>query len=332
METNFPLKDFNTFHFDVQARWFDTVGKPEELKEKILQSEFSTEKILILGGGSNIVFREDFHGLVLHPTEQSFEVKEESEEEVMLKVSSGYDWDEFVSRTIKQGYYGLENLSLIPGQVGAAPIQNIGAYGVEVRDFIESVEGFYLDTGEDFKLPAESCRFDYRDSVFKGELRGKVFISYVNFRLSKKARPNIAYGSITEMLAGKEPAPLAVREAVIAIREAKLPDPDKIGNAGSFFKNPIISKAQFELIKSDYPEVKSYPVGDSIKVPAGWLIDRAGWKAHRVGDAGVHPNQALVLVNYGMAGPDDILRLAEQIREDIHYKFGIELELEVRLE
>jgi len=331
MQTNFPLKDYNTFHFDVKAAWYDTIENPQNLKEKILNDELQTERILILGEGSNVLFREDFSGLILHPVEQRIDVVEDNEADVLIKVSAGYNWDEFVDWTVQNGYYGLENLSLIPGQVGAAPIQNIGAYGVEVKDFIESVQGFYLDTGEDFLLPAEACQFDYRDSVFKKELRGKVFISDVHFRLSKAAQPELRYGNITEQLAGREPTPELVREIVMDIRNRKLPDPKATGNAGSFFKNPVVSKAQFEIIKQDYPDVKSYPADDMIKIPAGWLIEKAGWKAYRVGDAGVHPSQALVLVNYGMAGPDEILKLAEQVREDIQYKFGIELEMEVRI-
>jgi UDP-N-acetylmuramate dehydrogenase len=331
MQTNFPLKDYNTFHFDVKAAWYDTIENPATLKEQILQGDLKTERILILGEGSNVLFRENFSGLILHPVEKSIDIQEENQEDALIKVSAGYNWDEFVEWTVRHGYYGLENLSLIPGQVGAAPIQNIGAYGVEVKDLIESVEGFYLDTGKDFMLPAEACQFDYRDSVFKKELRGKVFISYVYFRLSKKASPEIRYGKITEELAGRAPTPELVRDIVMEIRNQKLPDPTKTGNAGSFFKNPVVSKAQFELIRHDYPDVKYYPVDDLVKIPAGWLIEKAGWKAYRVGDAGVHPKQALVLVNYGMAGPDEILKLAEQIREDIQYKFGIELEMEVRI-
>jgi UDP-N-acetylmuramate dehydrogenase len=332
MQTDFSLKDYNSFHFDVKTRYFETVEDIASLKNAIINGAFDTDNLFILGGGSNVFFRENFHGLVLHPVEKEIEIIEENERSIVLEVSAGYDWDEFVAWTVEKGYCGLENLSLIPGQVGAAPIQNIGAYGVEVKDYITLVKGIYLDTGEDFEIPAEACRFDYRDSIFKHELRGKVFISHVQLKLNKKPDFNISYGQLSDLLNGKELTQQAIRNAVIDIREEKLPDPDVIGNAGSFFKNPVVQKSQYEFIKSQYPDVKAYPAADDmLKLPAAWMIDKAGWKAYRVGDAGVHSKQPLVLVNYGMASPADIMSLAEQIRKDILFKFGIELEMEVRL-
>ncbi|MDA3820441.1 MAG: UDP-N-acetylmuramate dehydrogenase [Candidatus Delongbacteria bacterium] len=332
MQTDFSLKDYNSFHFNVKTRYFETLKDPAYLKNAIINREFDTDNLFILGGGSNVFFRDNFHGLVLHPVGKEIEVIEENEAYIVLEVSAGYDWDEFVAWTVEKGYCGLENLSLIPGQVGAAPIQNIGAYGVEVKDYITVVKGIYLDTGADFEIPAEACRFDYRDSIFKHELRGKVFISHMQLRLNKQPDFNISYGQLEEQLKGTEITQQAIRDAVIEIREQKLPDPDVIGNAGSFFKNPIVQKAQYDFLKSQYPEIKAYPAGnDMMKISAAWMIDNARWKAYRVGDAGVHPKQALVLVNYGMAKPRDIMSLAEQIRKDILFKFGIELEMEVRL-
>ncbi|MGC9332272.1 MAG: UDP-N-acetylmuramate dehydrogenase [Bacteroidales bacterium] len=332
MQTDFSLKDYNTFHFDVKTRYFETIDDIAHLKDAIINGAFNTDKLFVLGGGSNVFFRENFHGLVLHPMGKEIEIIAENEAYIVVEVSAGYDWDEFVAWTVEKGYCGLENLSLIPGQVGAAPIQNIGAYGVEVKDFITVVKGIYLDTGEDFEIIAEACRFDYRDSIFKHELKGKVFISHVQFRLNKTHDFNLEYGQLKEHLKGKEITQQAIRDAVIDIREQKLPDPDVIGNAGSFFKNPIVRKTQYDFLNSQYPDVKAYPAGEEMmKISAAWMIDKAGWKAYRVGDAGVHPKQALVLVNYGMAKPRDIMSLAEQIRKDILYKFGIELEMEVRL-
>ncbi|MFO7790762.1 MAG: UDP-N-acetylmuramate dehydrogenase [Bacteroidota bacterium] len=332
MQTDFPLKDYNSFHFNVKTRYYDTIDNEETLRDAIINGDLQTENLLILGGGTNILFRENFAGLILHPVEKNINVIEENETDIVLEVSAGYDWDEFVKWTVEKGYHGLENLSLIPGQVGAAPIQNIGAYGVEVKDYTELVKGIYLDTGEDFEIPAEACQFDYRDSIFKHELRGKVYISHVWFRLSKKPAFNVSYGQLAEKLKGKDITQKAIRDTVIDIREQKLPDPNVIGNAGSFFKNPVVQKAQYDFIKEQYPDVKAYPAGEGlVKISAAWMIDKAGWKAYRVGDAGVHPKQALVLVNYGMASPADIMSLAEQIRKDILFKFGIELEMEVRL-
>lgn len=331
MQTHYPLKERNTFHFNISAETFSEIDHPETLREIILKNDTNTP-ILILGGGSNLLFRDNFNGHIIRSTDETIEIISDDGDSVLVRAAAGTDWDKFVEYTVNQNLGGLENLSLIPGTVGASPIQNIGAYGVEVKDYIEYVEGMYLDTGEMFQLEKEACRFGYRDSVFKNELKHKVFISHVVFRLSRKHTYKLDYGKLKEAVETKGEVSLkSIREAVIEIREAKLPDPDKIGNAGSFFKNPVVNETHLQLIQKDYPKAPYYTQEDGYKIPAGWLIDTAGWKGYRKGDAGVHKHQALVLVNYGEAMPSDVLELAEMICRDVQLKFGIELEMEVTI-
>jgi UDP-N-acetylmuramate dehydrogenase len=328
---DYSLKAHNSFHFDVKTKYFTQIHDVKEVRELLLNPT-RVLPLFVLGGGSNVLFREDFSGHIITPVNDAVEIMSENSESLFVRVGAGLEWDDFVAWSVQQGLGGIENLSYIPGKVGAAPVQNIGAYGVEVKDCINTVEGIYLDTGETFCIEAEACLFGYRDSIFKQQLKGKVFISHVNFELKKHPVFNLDYGSIKEKLAklGKINL-LNIRNTIIQIRKEKLPDPDVIGNAGSFFKNPVINKIQFQLIKKEYPNIPFYEFEDKIKIPAAWLIDTAGWKGVRQGDAGVHENQALVLVNYGEASPKDIISLAEQITLDIKYKFGIELDKEVSI-
>ncbi|MEA1875154.1 MAG: UDP-N-acetylmuramate dehydrogenase [Bacteroidota bacterium] len=332
METNYSLKERNTFHFNINAAAYSEISHPKMIQEIIMQEPRKFTPILIIGEGSNLLFRDAYRGHVIRSIDTSIEVLSEHNNDVLVRAASGVKWDDFVQFTVDNGYGGIENLSWIPGTVGASPIQNIGAYGIEVKDSIEYVEGLYLNTGEVFFLEKASCLFGYRDSIFKHELRGRVFISHVTFRLSSNPSYHLDYGALKTRVESKGAINLStIRESVIEIRKEKLPDPDTIGNAGSFFKNPVIPETHLSLIQQDYPEIPFYELKEGYKIPAGWLIDTAGWKGYRQGDAGVHTHQALVLVNYGNAEPSEVLDLAENICRDIKHKFGIELEMEVTI-
>ncbi len=332
METNYSLKERNTFHFNINAAAYSEISDPEMVREFIMQEPSEFTQILIIGEGSNLLFRDDYRGHVIRSIDTSIEVISESGDYVLVRAASGVKWDDFVQFAVDNGYGGIENLSWIPGTVGASPVQNIGAYGVEVKDSIENIEGLYLDTGEFFHLKKEACLFGYRNSIFKHELRGRIFISHVTFRLSSNPSYHLDYGALRSRVESKRAITLStIRESVIEIRKEKLPEPDEIANAGSFFKNPLITETHLSLIKQNYPEIPFYKLEEGYKIPAAWLIDTAGWKGCRQGDAGVHANQALVLVNYGNAAPSEILDLAENICRDIKHKFGIELEMEVTI-
>lgn len=329
------LKEFNTFGIDVSARYFVIVKSVEELKE-VLESEESKElPVLFLGGGSNMLLKDDLKTFVVKLELAGIEMMEESEDEVLVKVGAGVVWHELVLHTLEQGWFGLENLSLIPGSVGASPIQNIGAYGVEIKDRFEYLEALNLTTHQLERFDLEDCKFGYRESVFKRELKGKYVITSVVYRLSKIPNVNTSYGIINQQLAEmgiSAPTPKDVSDAVIAIRQSKLPDPSEIGNSGSFFKNPIVPIEVAEELKKKHENMPSYPVDDSrVKLAAGWLIDQAGWKGKTFGNYGVHKKQALVLVNYGGASGQEIYGLSEQIIADIKEKYGIELEREVNI-
>lgn len=289
----------------------------------------------ILGGGSNVLLTGNVSGLLLVNRLKGIDVLREDDDHVWLQVQSGEVWHELVMYAIKNGWAGIENLALIPGTVGAAPIQNIGAYGVEVKETIETVNAWHWEEKRMVSFANADCRFGYRDSIFKQELKGKIFITSVVFRLGKKPVFHTTYGAISQELEKngiKELSIKAIADAVIAIRSSKLPDPKKIGNAGSFFKNPVITAEHFELLQTNYPDIPSYPAGsDHVKVPAGWLIEKAGWKGYRAGDAGVHEKQALVLVNYAHAGGAEIWALSGEIVQSIKERFGIELEREVQV-
>ncbi len=332
MQANFSLKNYNTFGVDAYAKQFISVTTAEELIEAL-----SLEKpFLILGGGSNVLFTNNTIESVIQINLKGIEVVEETTNKIILKVAAGENWHQFVMWCVEKNYGGLENLALIPGNVGACPIQNIGAYGVEVKDCIVGVDTLEIATLNNQHFKNEECQFNYRDSIFKNHLKGKQIITAVSFRLTKQNHLlNIDYGAIADELYKNNittPTIKDIAETVIKIRESKLPNPAEIGNGGSFFKNPIISIEHFKTIQSNYPSIPSYPVSETlIKVPAGWLIEKAGLKGFRDGDAGVHKNQALVLVNYGNASGIEILNLAKHIQKSIKEIFQITLDIEVNI-
>lgn len=333
LQRNVNLAPFTTFAVEAKTAYFASFTTIEELKK--LLSEVKDRKLLILGGGSNILFRNNFDGVTLHNKIQGISTVKEDENYIVLKVGAGEVWHDFVLYTLSKGWGGVENLSLIPGSVGASPMQNIGAYGVEIKDVFESLEAVEISSGELRTFSHEECQFGYRESVFKKSLKDKYVITSVSYRLSKHPVLNTSYGAIENELKSMgilHPTIQDVSKAVIAIRQSKLPDPKEIGNAGSFFKNPIISLSHFEKLKKDYPEIPSYKVSEvEVKVPAGWLIDKAGWKGKTIQNYGVHKKQALVLVNYGKASGEDIYELSEKIIKDIQLRYGILLEREVNI-
>ncbi|HYW94856.1 MAG TPA: UDP-N-acetylmuramate dehydrogenase [Bacteroidales bacterium] len=329
---NYSLKELNTFGFDVKTRYFARFASLEEVSEFLNNHRISDYRYMILGEGSNIVFLDDFDGLVLHPVVRGMDVIREDELFADIKVGAGENWDRFVSDTVEQGYSGLENLSLIPGMTGSAPVQNIGAYGVEVKNRILWVEGIYLENNEKGRIFAEDCKFGYRQSIFKQELKNRFLITHVCFRLDKHPRFELGYGILQqEFRKKKRQDPASLRETIIEIRSAKLPDPSKTGNAGSFFKNPVLPVKEFGLLQETYPGIPSYPADDKIKIPAAWLIEKAGWKGVRENDTGTWPNQPLVIVNYGRATGLEVFEFSEQIRTSVKNQFGIDLEREVNI-
>jgi len=331
---NISLKPYNTFGIDAPAEYF-TILTDETQIGKIAEEKNRFKHKRTLGGGSNVLLTKAVDGLVIKNELKGITVAEENESHVWLEVKAGEIWHELVMFSIQQNLGGLENLSLIPGCVGAAPMQNIGAYGVEVKDRIDEVVAWHWQANEFISLKNSDCRFGYRDSIFKHELKDKVIITSVTFKLDKIHCPNTSYGAIQqqlELMGASTPDIKSVSDAVIAIRSSKLPDPKKIGNAGSFFKNPTIDRVHFEKLKEHYPGIPSYPANDDmIKVPAGWLIEHTGWKGYKDGEVGVHEKQALVLVNFGAAKGNDIWQLSEKIILSVKEKFGVELEREVNV-
>ena len=332
IQQNISLKKYNSFGIDVNARRFVSVDSFDELKE-LLQKE---KNVFLLSGGSNMLLTQDIDKLVVHINIKGISIDSEDENYVFLTVNAGEEWHEFVLWCVDQNYGGVENLSLIPGNVGTCPIQNIGAYGVEVKDTITKVEGIEINTAKSVSFSRKACNFGYRNSIFKSELKGKVALTSVSFRLTKNNHQlNTSYGAINSELASKNiksPTIGDISDAVIKIRQSKLPDPKEIGNSGSFFKNPVVSISHFERLQKKHPSIPSYPVSDmEIKVPAGWLIERAGYKGKHFGNFGVHEKQALVLVNYGNSSGEDIYKLAKKIQRDIVDLFGIVLEIEVNI-
>ncbi len=330
----FSLKNHNTFGIEAKARQFVAVNSVEELKEVLQQ--FSSEKKFILGGGSNMLLTKDIDALVIHINLKGKKIVDESDDFVWVESQAGENWHEFVLWTIDQDFGGLENMSLIPGNVGTTPVQNIGAYGTEIKDTFVFCQAMCIDNQEMKTFLNEECHFGYRESIFKHEAKDQYIITSVVFKLTKKAHKiNTAYGDImTELSKHNITAPTVkdVSNAVIAIRQSKLPDPKILGNSGSFFKNPIISKKEFEPIHIKFPDMKFYEISDTeVKVPAGWLIEQAGFKGKRFGDAGIHKNQALVLVNYGNATGKEILDVAHEIQEVVFRIFGIHIEAEVNI-
>lgn len=334
IQNNISLKPYNTFGIDVEAKHFVSVSNLNDLKQ-ILSLKGYTNK-LILGGGSNILLTKDFNGLVIHINLKGIELIQQNDNSIIVKANAGENWHEFVMWCIHNNFGGIENLSLIPGNVGTAPIQNIGAYGVELKDIFESCEVLSLKTKTLQSFYKSDCNFGYRNSIFKQEVKGKFIITSVNFKLSKnKHQLNINYGAITSQLQLMQitnPTIQDVSKAIISIRESKLPNPKEIGNSGSFFKNPVISKKHFNILLKNFGNIPSYPISDdAVKVPAGWLIEKAGFKGKRFNNYGVHKNQALVLVNYGNANGNDILNLSKLIQKTIKHLFGIYIETEVNI-
>ncbi len=334
VEKNVSLKSHNTFGIDAKATSYCNISTVEELKS-ILKKQHQNP-FFILGGGSNMLLTKDIEALVLHINLKGIKVVNETDDKVVIQAMAGENWHDFVLWCLDKNYGGIENLSLIPGNVGTAPIQNIGAYGVELKDIFVSCEAINVENQTLRVFTKEDCQFDYRESVFKQKLKGKYIITSVNFELTKTNHNlHMDYGAIKEQLSAsgvKKPTITDISEAVIAIRQSKLPDPKEIGNSGSFFKNPIVSKEKFEKLQENFPKVPFYKISeDSIKVPAGWLIEKAGFKGNRFNDYGVHNKQALVLVNYGSAKGKDIYNLALLIKKTIKRIFDIEIETEVNI-
>lgn len=325
----YSLLSHNTFGIDVSAARFLEYASVEELQQQIAQGAVTTP-FLHIGGGSNLLFTKDYDGLILHSCIGGIEVTEEDERTVSVRVGAGVVWDDFVAYCVAHGWYGAENLSLIPGEVGAGAVQNIGAYGVEVKDLITAVETVNIQ-GDQRVYSIEECGYAYRNSIFKRPENKSVFITYVRFRLSKEEYYTLDYGTIRQEL-GKYPELTlpVVRKVIIDIRESKLPDPKVMGNAGSFFMNPIVSKEKLLALQQEYPQIPYYELADGqVKIPAGWMIDQCGWKGKSLGPAAVHDKQALVLVNQGGAKGSDIIALSDAVRASVREKFGIDIHPEV---
>lgn len=334
LQKNVSLKSLNTFGIDAACEYLLETKTETSVVEFLMDNTFSDVPVSVLGGGSNVLLTGNIPGVVILNRIIGRKVLREDDHYVWLQIGAGENWHETVLFCIDQGWGGIENLSLIPGCVGAAPIQNIGAYGVELKDVFDSLEAINLKTGNTRTFDLDSCAFGYRESVFKGELKGEYLITRVVLRLSKNPVLNTSYGAIGAELENVQ-GPVGIREvseAVIRIRQSKLPDPAEIGNGGSFFKNPVIAENHFETLKEAYPEMPFYPAEEGfIKVPAAWLIQTCGWKGYRRGDAGVHKNQALVLVNYGEASGREIYDLSTEIKASVKEKFLIDLEREVNV-
>jgi UDP-N-acetylmuramate dehydrogenase len=332
---NIPLKKYNTFGLDVKADCLIHIKTEEEAASLFKERNYIKNPLLILGGGSNILFTADFKGTIIYPDIEGIIVEDENykDEKVLVSAGAGVNWDQFVEWCVDRGFGGLENLSLIPGKTGASPVQNIGAYGVEVKDFIEKVRTVSVADGSISTFGNKECEFGYRNSIFKNKEKGKRLVTRVFYCLNKNPLLNLRYGSLKEEVIKIGPETLQnIRHAVINIRRNKLPDPEETGNAGSFFKNPVVNETLANALKEKYPEMPIYDEQAGCKkLAAGWLIDRCGWKGKRIGDAGVHEKQALVIVNYGKATGKEIFALSEEIRKSVSDKFGIDLEREVEV-
>ncbi|MGG9972796.1 UDP-N-acetylmuramate dehydrogenase [Ferruginibacter sp. SUN002] len=339
IEQHISLKNYNTFGIGAMAQYFSVFNTVDELSEllefKQLPASSLQPSILILGGGSNILFTKNFEGLVLKNNIQGIEKVGEDDNSVYIKAGAGVNWHQFVLYCIENNFSGIENLSLIPGNVGASPMQNIGAYGVEIKDVFHELEAFHLTEKKIIKFNLSECAFGYRESVFKRKFKGQFVILSVTYKLNKVPVFNTSYGAIEqelEKMGVKELSIKAISEAVIHIRSSKLPDPKEIGNAGSFFKNPEISNDQYSILNIQYPNIVGYSLPNGkTKLAAGWLIEQCGWKGYRKGDAGCHAKQALVLVNYGTASGNEIYDLSEAIILSVKEKFGVTLEREVNI-
>jgi len=337
IHNNISLKPYNTFGIDALAKSFASFNTTDELGELLAftQKQNNNQHTLILGGGSNILFTKDYNGLVLKNKLQGIHEIKEDDQHVYVQVGAGENWHQFVLHCIKNGWAGVENLSLIPGNVGASPMQNIGAYGVEIKDVFYSLEAFHIHEKKMINFSLNDCAFGYRESVFKKKFKNEFVITSVTYRLDKNPKFNITYGAIEqelEKMGVKALSLQAVSKAVINIRSSKLPDPAVIGNAGSFFKNPEIQNSIFNRLKEQYAGVVGYNLPNgNVKLAAGWLIEQCGWKGYRKGDAGCHEKQALVLVNYGNATGEEIFNLSEEILQSVKRRFDVQLEREVNI-
>ena len=329
---NIDITERNSFHVRQKAHRLVEFDRAEELPE--LFAKYGAESWYVLSGSNNILFTKDIEPLLIVPCDDRIEVVEESATSVRVKVGAGVEWDDLVAWAVERELWGIENLSLIPGKVGAAPVQNIGAYGVEAKDAIRNVEMYFVEGGNFVTLAAEHCDFGYRESVFKHSLKGRVVITAVEFQLSKVAAPRLGYGDVVREVEARGGATIAnIREAICAIRRSKLPDTAVLGNAGSFFKNPIVEREVAERILAEYPDMPSYPAQEEgkVKLAAGWLIDKAGMKGYKEGNVGVHERQALVLVNLGGATGGEVIAFAEKVVAKVREKFGIEISPEVNI-
>ncbi len=331
IEQNFSLLNYNTFGIDARAAWFIEYDSKEELKQALGLELVKSNRWLHIGGGSNLLFLKDFDGVILHSNIQGIARVEEDEQSVTVEVGAGVIWDDFVDVAVLNGWGGVENLSLIPGETGASAVQNIGAYGVEVKDVIVQVKTVETETGIENVFSNEECRYGYRDSIFKNELRNRIIVTSVVFRLDKQPVYKLDYQHLEDEVKRRGAISLnSIRSTIVAVRQSKLPDPKDYGNAGSFFMNPVVPKLHFEQLKATYPEMPHYYISEAEeKIPAAWLIDRCGWKGRQVGNAGVHDKQALVLVNKGGATGEEIVHLAGEIQKSVKEKFGVELKPEV---
>lgn len=329
------LKNLNTFGIEAKTRALVEFSSVDDLNEILANPEINSLPRLILGGGSNIMLTGDFDGLVLKNNFRGIECIAEDDEHYFVKAGAGENWHQFVLTTLNNNWAGLENLSLIPGKVGASPMQNIGAYGIEIKDRFDHLEAYHIETGKVEIFDREACAFGYRESVFKQKLKGKYIIISVTYKLLKTPDYQVKYGSISdelERLGIKELSIQAISQAVINIRNSKLPNPAELGNSGSFFKNPVISSEKWEKIAESHPEIPNYPApGNEVKLAAGWLIEKAGWKGKRVGNCGMHSKQALVLVNYGGATGKELFDLSTAVKDSVEEQFGVELEREVNI-
>ncbi len=335
IQTDYSLKALNTFGVDVQAAHYTEITSETQLQALLQEPQWQKTPKMILGGGSNVLFTQDFPGLMIKNNILGIKTIKEDNDHVWLNVGAGENWHDFVMYCIDHHYAGIENLSLIPGTIGAAPMQNIGAYGTEIKDCFDTLNAIQIKSGISQQFDNSSCKFGYRDSVFKRQCKNQFVITTVTLRLNKQPIFNTSYGAITKMLDTMNIKDLSIRaisDAVISLRQQKLPDPKKIGNAGSFFKNPIISQTQLEIIKQQYSDIPHHSITDNtIKIPAAWLIEQCGWKGKRCGDTGVHEQQALVIVNHNNADGISIKKLSEDIQESVLEKFNIQLESEVNI-
>lgn len=330
IEENFSLLSYNTFHIEAQTRYFAEYDNETELASILADKRFSELPKFHIGGGSNLLFTKDYEGVILHSNMKDISLIHEDDQYIYLYAQSGVIWDDFVAYCAEHSYYGAENLSLIPGEVGSSAIQNIGAYGIEAKDIIYQVHCIALEDGKKYTFDQIDCAYGYRQSKFKTDWKNKYIVTGVTFRLNKQESYTLSYGNLQELLKDEEINLSSVRRAIIEVRESKLPDTNKLGNAGSYFMNPFVEKSKFDALKSTYPNIPSYFVDEfTVKVPAGWLIEQCGWKGKSLGNAAIHDKQALVIINKGNATAKEIIELAITVARDVKNKFNIDIHPEV---